>query len=41
MKQEYMKPEVEMMKFLEEEEIMDISNEFANLSLTPDPFGLY
>ena len=38
MKKEYIKPEAEMMKFVEEEEIMITSNEFATLSLERDPW---
>ena len=41
MKKEYIKPEAEMMKFVEEEEIMLTSNEFASVGLVPDPFSLY
>ncbi len=41
MKKEYIKPEAEIMKFVEDEEIMNTSNEFASIELVPDPFSLH
>ena len=40
MKKEYIKPEAETMKFVEEEEIMLTSNEFASIGYVPDPFDM-
>ena len=40
MKKEYIKPEAEMLKFVETEEIMDQDDPFAaNLGSTPLPSG--